>query len=102
MSFFKMQRTAPFQMKQRKGDLKSNINGWGGRDRTSEWRNQNPLPYRLATPQQGHRDPAEHPACKNPVRPRGSTEGGRPFQQQMRRNFPSRTVESRAVSWERP
>ena len=24
--------------------------GWGGRDRTSEWRNQNPLPYRLATP----------------------------------------------------
>jgi len=27
--------------------------GWGGRDRTSEWRNQNPLPYRLATPQQG-------------------------------------------------
>jgi hypothetical protein len=27
------------------------INGWGGRDRTSAWRNQNPLPYRLATPQ---------------------------------------------------
>src|SRR4051794_23614100 len=52
MSFFKRQRTAPFQMKQRKGDLKSNINGWGGRDRTSEWRNQNPLPYRLATPHQ--------------------------------------------------
>lgn len=26
--------------------------GWGGRDRTSEWRNQNPLPYHLATPQQ--------------------------------------------------
>ncbi len=25
--------------------------GWGGRNRTSEWRNQNPLPYRLATPQ---------------------------------------------------
>lgn len=23
--------------------------GWDGRDRTSEWRNQNPLPYRLAT-----------------------------------------------------
>ena len=29
-----------------------NTDGWGGRDRTSEWRNQNPLPYRLATPQQ--------------------------------------------------
>ena len=26
--------------------------GWGGRIRTSAWRNQNPLPYRLATPQQ--------------------------------------------------
>jgi hypothetical protein len=26
--------------------------GWGGRDRTSECRNQNPVPYRLATPQQ--------------------------------------------------
>ena len=25
--------------------------GWGGRIRTSEWRNQNPLPYHLATPQ---------------------------------------------------
>ena len=33
-------------------DAKSNRSiGWGGRDRTSEWRNQNPLPYRLATPQ---------------------------------------------------
>lgn len=26
--------------------------GWGGRIRTSAWRNQNPLPYHLATPQQ--------------------------------------------------
>jgi hypothetical protein len=26
-------------------------NGWGARIRTSEWRNQNPLPYHLATPQ---------------------------------------------------
>src|ERR1700751_1019757 len=25
--------------------------GWGARIRTWEWRNQNPLPYRLATPQ---------------------------------------------------
>ena len=24
--------------------------GWGGRIRTSVWRNQNPLPYHLATP----------------------------------------------------
>ena len=28
------------------------VRGWGGRIRTSAWRNQNPLPYRLATPQQ--------------------------------------------------
>ena len=25
--------------------------GWGARIRTWEWRNQNPLPYHLATPQ---------------------------------------------------
>ena len=29
--------------------------GWGGRIRTSAWRNQNPLPYRLATPQRALR-----------------------------------------------
>src|SRR5579871_2250585 len=29
--------------------------GWGGRIRTSEWRDQNPLPYHLATP---HSSPA--------------------------------------------
>jgi hypothetical protein len=27
--------------------------GWGGRIRTSVWRNQNPLPYHLATPHHG-------------------------------------------------
>ena len=27
------------------------IYGWGTRIRTLEWRNQNPLPYRLAIPQ---------------------------------------------------
>ena len=31
-------------------DSVSNFNGWGGRIRTSVWRNQNPLPYHLATP----------------------------------------------------
>jgi hypothetical protein len=29
--------------------------GWGGRIRTSGWRNQNPLPYHLATPQRAAR-----------------------------------------------
>ena len=35
-------------------DLKKRIqrkDGWGGRDRTCAWRDQNPLPYHLATPQ---------------------------------------------------
>src|SRR6202021_1581195 len=54
--------------------------GWGGRDRTSEWWNQNPLPYRLATPQ----------SCLEAVGPvwptdsfwqRRSIEGVEPFQQ---------------------
>jgi hypothetical protein len=49
--------------------------GWGGRDRTSEWRNQNPLPYRLATPQQAGS------GIQSPPPPRRSTDGGRPFQQ---------------------
>jgi hypothetical protein len=37
------------------------MRGWGGRIRTSGWRNQNPLPYRLATPQSaaGPERPAE-------------------------------------------
>ena len=26
------------------------LKNWGGRVRTSEWRDQNPLPYHLATP----------------------------------------------------
>ncbi len=30
---------------------RSFVAGWGGRDRTCAWRDQNPLPYRLATPQ---------------------------------------------------
>jgi hypothetical protein len=30
----------------------SELSGWGGRDRTSEWWNQNPLPARFARPNQ--------------------------------------------------
>lgn len=33
--------------------ISKKLNGWGERIRTSAWRDQNPLPYRLATPQQG-------------------------------------------------
>jgi ABC-type uncharacterized transport system substrate-binding protein len=33
------------------GENVAQSNGWGARIRTWEWRNQNPLPYHLATPQ---------------------------------------------------
>src|SRR5688500_179335 len=32
------------------GRLAHDADGWGARIRTWEWRNQNPLPYHLATP----------------------------------------------------
>ena len=42
----------PAHYRVRKASPNAGMAGWGGgRDRTSEWRNQNPLPYRLATPQ---------------------------------------------------
>ena len=34
-------------------DAETGLVGWGARIRTWEWRNQNPLPYHLATPQRG-------------------------------------------------
>jgi hypothetical protein len=34
-----------------KFDMETGLAGWGARIRTWEWRNQNPLPYHLATPQ---------------------------------------------------
>src|SRR5271157_1821823 len=34
------------------------VDGWGARIRTWEWRNQNPLPYHLATPHQDRSDAA--------------------------------------------
>jgi hypothetical protein len=62
--------------------------GWGGRDRTSEWRNQNPLPYRLATPQQAEPERARtiSPARTGSDNAR-SIEGVRPFQQAGIPNF---------------
>jgi hypothetical protein len=52
-------------------ELSSLSAGWGGRDRTSEWRNQNPLPYRLATPQQAEPE-------RERTMPRASRFGQRP------------------------
>jgi hypothetical protein len=43
--------------------------GWGGRIRTSVWRNQNPLPYHLATPQCAIGWP---PAAAQGARPRAA------------------------------
>jgi hypothetical protein len=40
----------------RRAEASAKAGGWGGRIRTSAWGNQNPLPYRLATP---HRRNAE-------------------------------------------
>ena len=34
-----------------KHPLETRLRGWGAWIRTREWRNQNPLPYHLATPQ---------------------------------------------------
>jgi hypothetical protein len=36
----------------RTSPTETGLAGWGARTRTWEWRNQNPLPYHLATPQQ--------------------------------------------------
>ena len=44
------------------------MRGWGGRIRTSVWRNQNPLPYRLATPQRARRRDSAPPADNQLVR----------------------------------
>ena len=69
-------------------ELSSLSAGWGGRDRTSEWRNQNPLPYRLATPQQAEPERARtmHPARTGSGNAR-SIEGVRSFQQAGIPNF---------------
>src|SRR5882757_8946586 len=45
--------------------------GWGGRDRTSEWRNQNPLPYHLATPQRADRGQRRSIECNRPFQQGG-------------------------------
>src|ERR1700730_8431847 len=41
--------------------------GWGGRIRTSVWRDQNPLPYRLATPQLEIYDQPPRKADSQPI-----------------------------------
>ena len=52
---YKLYRTLIFQRTYRlrwiQLDQEKSKFGWGGRTRTHEWRDQNPLPYHLATPQ---------------------------------------------------
>src|SRR5207248_9893477 len=48
---FQMRSNAPARTKPFRGLIQKLGIGWGGRDRTSEWRDQNALPYRLATHQ---------------------------------------------------
>ena len=47
--------TAPEGGDRENGESVARSIGWGARTRTWEWRNQNPLPYHLATPQQAAR-----------------------------------------------
>jgi hypothetical protein len=44
--------------------VETGLSGWGASTRTWEWRNQNPLPYHLATPQQAAL--ADHRRLKPP------------------------------------
>ncbi len=48
-----------------RGHSPISVDGWGGRIRTSEWRDQNPLPYRLATPQRNRQRPDPDPRCSS-------------------------------------
>src|SRR5574337_1927530 len=52
------------------GNYRLPARGWGGRIRTSVWRNQNPLPYRLATPQRSGSGAASDARDNSSPRPR--------------------------------
>src|SRR5207248_5109652 len=75
---FQMRSNAPARTKPFRWLIQKLGIGWGGRDRTSEWRNQNPLPYRLATPQQAFGNGGRIPRI--PHQYRRSIGGAPPFQ----------------------
>jgi hypothetical protein len=52
--------------------------GWGARIRTWEWRNQNPLPYHLATPQQVPESRTEPSRTRRPDHSGGARPDQRP------------------------
>src|SRR5437773_10199099 len=73
-------------------------NGWGGRDRTYECRNQNPVPYHLATPQWSfsaddliHRVPTFDLASPTATRTR-STDGARACERRVLRSLAAHAV----------
>jgi hypothetical protein len=68
------------------GTIKGGLAGWGGRDRTSEWRNQNPLPYRLATPQLALAGKAEDSETRR-FQPEPVYRDGRTISTDMSANF---------------
>src|SRR5438445_9790815 len=72
--------------------------GWGGRDRTYECRNQNPVPYHLATPQWSfsaddliHRVPTFDLASPTATRTR-STDGARACERRVLRSLAAHAV----------
>ena len=70
------------------------MRGWGGRIRTSVWRNQNPLPYRLATPQcAGEPAGADHRGRAPTLQPRSGAE--RSARRRRPRGFGSDRLEAR-------
>jgi hypothetical protein len=69
--------------------------GWGGRIRTSAWRNQNPLPYRLATPQGGKAFNTWNAAPlqrREPWRPRAAPVSNQMSKRDRNRSMPTVTL----------
>ena len=72
--------------------------GWGGRIRTSAWRNQNPLPYRLATPQRRFLSRAAARGGRTIMR--GGTSRNRCWRPKIR--APGLVEGARRMVWRRP
>ncbi len=80
-------------------ELCSRKNGWGGRIRTCVWRDQNPLPYHLATPQSSSRSsrPLQQRMHRRAVQP-ARDETAPPIRHPRRHAL---SILQRARSWQR-
>ena len=96
------------------GTVHKSSDGWGGRIRTSAWRYQKPLPYRLATPHR-HRSRRRPRPSVDGTRPHGrprrssaGSSGGCPRRQRLRRSrrpkrpFPTRDATGAPSARRRP